>query len=369
LADRLEQLGPVAKKNGRPQGHLLIATELYALGGHTRALEDMSHELGKPTLLLTDLFKTYQQDPKQLDWVGERFKHVDLVVLPAGSYWDKCAMLRRFSAALNPESIVHFAHHQDPISYVATLRSGAPNQLFMHHADHNPSLGCTLGGLRHVDLSEGVRDLCARHLTDAPSLLPLHVADLGVKAFDSLRGADCSVASSGHPAKFARSGPVALAQIVRATLTAVRGCHYHIGPLDADWVAEIGASLQAQGIDPQRFVHLGWVPSVWQCLKDLDAAFYVASAPLGGGRVAIEAQGCGYPVLYFENQAHTSLPANHPLYASQELKWTSTDELMAVLASATAHHEALSRCARAHYDAQFSRAQFRAALDRILNLT
>src|SRR6185503_2152472 len=107
LADRLERLGPVAKKNGRPQGHLLIATELYALGGHTRALEDMSHELGKPTLLLTDLFKTYQEDPKQLDWVGERFKHVDLVVLPAGSYWDKCAMLRRFSAALNPESIVH----------------------------------------------------------------------------------------------------------------------------------------------------------------------------------------------------------------------------------------------------------------------
>jgi hypothetical protein len=366
LAQRLEGLGPVPKKPGRPHGQLLIATELYALGGHTRALEDMSHQLDKPTLLLTDLFKTYQQDPQQLDWVGERFKHVDLVVLPAGTYWEKCAMLRRFTAALNPECIVHFAHHQDPIPFVATLRGAAPNQVFVHHADHNPSLGCTLSALRHVDLSEGVRELCARHLPNAPALLPLYVEDLGVKAFNAVRGADCSVATSGHPAKFARTGPVALAQMVRATLTAVRGCHYHIGPLDADWVAEIRASLQAVGIDGQRFVHVGLVPSVWQSLKALDAAFYVASAPLGGGRVAIEAQGCGYPVLYFENRAHTSLPANHPLYASHELKWTGPDELSAVLAAATAHHQVLSQRARAHYEARFSRAPYRAALQQIL---
>ena len=367
LADCLESLGAVARKKARPHGQLLIATELYALGGHTRALEDMSHELRKPTLLLTDLFRTYQQDPQQLDWVGERFEHVDLIVLPPGSYWEKCDMLRRFTAALNPECIVHFAHHQDPIPFVATLRSAAPIQVFVHHADHNPSLGCTVSGLRHVDLSEGVRDLCATHLATAPAALPLYVEDLGAKAFGAVRGVDCSVVSSGHPAKFTRTGPVALAQIVQATLSTVRGRHYHIGPLDADWVTEIGASLQGQGIDPQRFVHLGWVPSVWQCLKELDAAFYVGSAPLGGGRVAIEAQGCGYPVLYFENRTHTALPANHPLYADRELKWTSTEELMAVLESATTEHAGLSKAARAHYDARFSREQFRAALRRIVH--
>ena len=368
LADRLERLGPVPKKKGRPQGQLLIASELYALGGHTRVLEDISHELDKPTLLLTDLFTTYQQDPKQLDWVGERFKHTDLVVLPAGSYWEKCAMLRRFTAALNPETIVHFAHHQDPIPFVGTLRSGAPNQVFVHHADHNPSLGCTLRGLRHVDLSDGVRELCAAHLDGTTDSLPLYVEDLGVKAFADVHAADCSVASSGHPDKFARSGPVALASIVRATLTAVRGCHHHIGPLAADWVAEIRASLRAQAIDPDRFVHHGLVPSVWRCLKDLDAAFYVASAPLGGGRVAIEAQGCGLPVLYFENAAHTSLPANYPLYASRALKWTSPDELGRVLGAATAEHRALSTAARAHYDKNFSRAHFRTALKRIVRI-
>jgi hypothetical protein len=73
-------------------------------------------------------------------------------------------------------------------------------------------------------------------------------------------------------------------------------------------------------------------------------------------------------VLYFENQAHTSLPANHPLYASRELKWRSPDELASVLAAAAIDHATLSRRARAHYEANFSRAPYRAALTRILKL-
>lgn len=366
LAERLERLGKVAKKPGKPRGQLLIATELYPLGGHSRVLEDISRELVKPTIVLTDLFGTYQNDPKQLDWVGERYSHADLVVLPPGSAWEKSVMLRRYVAALNPETIVHFGHHQDPIPYVGTLRGGAPRQVFMHHGDHNPSLGATLKGLRHVDLSDGVRDLCAAHLGKRPDVLPLYVEDLGIKA-NAPDAAD-SVASSGHPAKYARTGPVSLAAIVRATLGTVAGCHHHIGPLDADWVAEIRAELRSQGIAPERFVHHGWVPSVWERLKQIDAALYVASAPLGGGRVAIEAQGCGYPVLYFENAAHTALPANHPLYASSSLKWRSTGELQAVLRTALAEREALGATARAHYDASYSRTPFRAALKRIVGL-
>lgn len=366
LADRLERSGKVAKKPGRPRGQLLIATELYPLGGHSRVVEDVSRELVKPALVLTDLFGTYQNDPQQLDWIGERYGHTELVVLPPGSAWEKSAMLRRYVAALNPETIVHFGHHQDPIPFVGTLRSGAPRQLFVHHGDHNPSLGNTLRGLRHVDLSDGVRDVCAAHLGRRPDVLPLYVEDLGVKAGATASGD--SVASSGHPAKYARTGPVSLAAIVRATLGTVTGCHHHIGPLDADWVAEIRAELQAHGIAPDRFVHHGWVPSVWQRLKEIDAALYVASAPLGGGRVAIEAQGCGYPVLYFENAAHTSLPANHPLYASRCLKWTSAAELQTVIGAALADRQALGAAARAHYDAHYSRTPFRAALKRIVGI-
>lgn len=367
LASRLAAVEPLEAASKRPHGELLVATELYPLGGHSRVLEDVSHEMNAPTLVLTDLFKTYRNRPDQLEWVKTRFAHATVVVLGEGGYWQKCAMLRNFAAALNPRSILHFAHHQDPIPYIATLDSKAPNKVFMHHGDHNPSLGCTIEQFKHIDLSEGVREQCASQLSQRPDWLPLYVQDQGVKTFGDTPGRDCSVVGSGHPAKFSRSGPLALGSVVRAALTAVGGRYYHVGPLDAAWIAEIRASLKAHAIDPERFVAVGLVESLWRCLLTLDAAFYIGSAPLGGGRAAIEAQGCGYPVLYFENSQH-ALPANHPLYASRELAWTSPEQLTALLRAVAGRRSALGSAARAHYEQRYSRTPFRQALDRILAL-
>jgi hypothetical protein len=368
LAEHLAQAQPAPPLGAAPEGQLLIATELYALGGHTRVLEDVARELAEPTIVLTDLFGSCEQDPQKTEWVKNLFPKGNVLVLPAGTYWQKCEMLRRFTLALNPRGIVYFGHHQDPIPFVATLASPAPHKVFVHHGDHNPSLGCTIESLRHVDLSEGVREVCAAHLHTPPLTLPLHVDDQGARLFGAVHTGDCSVVTSGHPAKFARSGAVALQQIVQTTLATVGGKHFHIGPLDADWVAEIHAALQAGGTDPSRFVHLGWVPSLWQSLKALDAAFYIGSAPLGGGRAAVEAQGCGYPVLYFENAEHTTLPAHHPLYASRGLGWSTTTQLAEVLAAAAPRHAALSAAARALYEEGFSRLPFRRALIEMLDL-
>jgi hypothetical protein len=368
LAERLAHGQPATLARAAPEGQLLIATELYALGGHTRVLEDMARELAQPTIVLTDLFQSCEQDPSKLAWVKGLFPHANVLVLPAGSYLQKCEMLHHFTLALNPRGIVYFGHHQDPIPFVATLSSPAPHKLFIHHGDHNPSLGCTIESLRHVDLSDGVREVCAAHLGANATTLPLYVEDQGAKSFSPVLGADCSVVTSGHPAKFARSGAVALQQIVQTTLATVRGKHFHIGPLEADWVEQIRAALQAVGTDPSRFVHLGWVPSLWKSLKALDAALYIGSAPLGGGRAAVEAQGCGYPIAYFENLEHTALPANNPLYASRALKWSTTAELAEVLLAAAPQHAALSAAARALYEEGFSRLPFRRALIEMLDL-
>jgi hypothetical protein len=373
LDQQLEQLGellaahfPGTHVNQAPQGQLLIATELYALGGHTRVLQDMAHELTDVTVVLTDLFKTYEQNPAQIQWVKERFPNANVLVLPSGSYWEKCEMLRQFTLTLNPQSIVYFGHHQDPIPLVGTLATRAPNKVFIHHGDHNPSLGCTIARLRHVDLSEGVREVCSLHLSQPTTVLPLYVPDQGMKRFAVLNSTTFSVVTSGHPAKFSRTGPVALHNLVRATLGASGGQHFHIGPLEDDWVAQIRAHLKTCGMNPERFVHLGWVPSVWETLKQLDAAFYIGSAPMGGGRVAIEAQGCGYPVAYFENHEHTALPANHPLYASRELRWCSPQQLAEVLTQAAGQHAALSATARQLYERAFSQAPFQQALNEVL---
>ena len=101
----------------------------------------------------------------------------------------------------------------------------------------------------------------------------------------------------------------------------MRGSYFHIGPLDEAWVAELRSHLASQGLDPQRFVYRGLVPSLWAELQQLDAACYLGSAPVGGGRAAVEAQGCGYPLVFFNGQEQGSLLANYGLYADQELGW------------------------------------------------
>jgi hypothetical protein len=345
---------------------LLIATELYALGGHSRVLEDVSHEAPNPVILLTDLFHSYSDNPATAAALQTRFAHATVIVLPSGSYWDKCKMLRRMALEMNPRDILYFGHHQDPIPYVSTLCLTAPAKLLIHHADHNASLGCTLADVAHVDLSEGVREVCAAHLAQPAHLLPLYVPDLGVKIFPAVQGSAFSVVTSGHPAKFARGGPLALQSLVQATLSAVQGAHHHIGPMDEAWITEIRAHLSANGIDHQRFIHHGMVPSLWSTLKTLDAAVYIGSAPSGGGRAAIEAQGCGYPVVFFDGGPASGLCTNEGLYANCELRWSTTDELVQMIISIGPVHGALSEQARRLYLDKHSRAPFQNSLRRLL---
>jgi hypothetical protein len=368
LADRLEALRPtqVAPDPPRPpEGSLLIATELYDLGGHSRALLDVSRELPQPLVVITDLFDTYARQPALFEALRVRFSHADLVLLPPGSAWEKCRMLREATAALAPERICYFGHHQDPIPFVATLRDPAPQKWLFHHGDHNASLGNTLDGLVHVDFSAALQATCSAHLGRPAALLPMYVPDLGCKAFPPVRGLDWSVVSSGHPAKFQRGGPLALQAIVARCLHTVSGNFFHIGPLDESWVVELRQYLSAQGLDPQRFVHRGLVPSLWAELQQLDAACYLGSAPVGGGRAAIEAQGCGYPLVFFNGQEEGSLLANYGLYAQQGLGWGTLEALAERLQDVGANHAALSAQARTHYDAHCARPVFRRALDQL----
>jgi len=353
---------PSRARSGAPGVPLLIATELYELGGHTRVLEEVSREMKQPVLVLTDLFRQAERDPASLERLRKRFAHTQLIVLPDVPLWEKCRMLRTLDLRLKPRSTFYFGHHQDPIPFIGTLSQRGPKRLFVHHGDHNPSLGCTLPGVEHIDLIGNLQELCAERLGHAVHRLPLYIADQGVKSFAPVTGRDYSVVTSGHPAKFARSGALALQQIVATALETVRGRHFHIGPLDDAWVAEIRAYLAGRGLDPARFEPLGLVPSVWGCLKAIDAAVYIGSAPVSGGRAGVEAQGCGYPVLCFKGFDTGSLLADYSSYADAAIGWADLAELREQLATAGDRHRQLSRAARAFYDAEFSHKRFRKLL-------
>jgi hypothetical protein len=267
---------------------------------------------------------------------------------------------------LRPRSISYLGHHQDPIPFVATLRRAKPRKIFFHHGDHNPSLGCTLAALRHVDLSPAAQHACEGRLGHGVHLLPMHVEDLGCKPAAAVQGQQFSVVTSGHPAKFARSGEFALHEIVRAALGAVRGRFFHIGPLDDEWIAQIRAHLARHDLDPARFVPMGMVPSVWAALKTIDAAFYLGSAPVAGGRASVEAQGCGLPVLFFNGFATGPLVENYSLFANPSLGWSGVEALSALLRRVGDRQLELSAEARRFYEANFSREKFQGALAQLL---
>jgi SAM-dependent methyltransferase len=367
LADLLttKNVNDVKKNQGR---HVIIATELYEkTGGHSRVIEDISNELNSPVIILTDLFGTYRKNPNQLEWIFNKFKNAEIIIIKKINLWEKCQEIQRIICRLNLLSISHFGHHQDPLPYIATLGLKCQKEIFFHHCDSNPSLGCTLANLQHVDFSPKIASVCTDAINRSASTLPLYVKDLGVKPRKIIFGNEFSVVTAGRQGKYSRAGPHSLQNIILATLKSIKGNFYHIGSLNASWIDEIERLLSANDINKARFIYLGQVTSLWAELLKLDVAFYISSAPEAGGRGSVEAQGCGLPVIYFSGTDTGPLIQNYSLLANTDLKWSSIDDLSLLLSDVGNSYAQLSLLARKYYLDNFSHVNFKRTLMTLIN--
>jgi hypothetical protein len=354
LADRQLPAQPRAMR----ENHLIIATELYRIGGHSKVIEEIAKELPNPVLVLTDLFGSRASQPDESAWIESQYCTAQVIDLREGTLWQRAAALSEFTSRLQPRSIWYFNHHQDPVPFVATLGLSGPRKILVHHCDHNPSIGASLNGVVHVDITDTLQAECSKYLCQQTELLRLYVADQGVKPFQRVSGTDYSVVTAGRAGKFARDGTLALSSIVATTLATVNGRHYHVGPLDPEWQEEIVLTLRSRGLDPLRFVSLGSVPCLWTTLRNIDAAVYIGSAPVSGGRGAVEAQGCGLPVLPFTGFEPDSLLADFSSYSERDLGWNNLEALAERLYELGDRHELLSSRARSFYEAEFSHTRF-----------
>jgi len=346
---------------------LVVATETYTTGGHSRVLEDLCRHLSQPLIVLTDLFGRVGAGTLTIDHLRYAAGGAPVLVLPPGTALAKAIDLMRTAVQLRPDSIWLLTHHQDAIACAAlSPRRLRIPRVFVHHADHNPSLGCTIDTLHHVDLVQQTALACAMALQRDTGYLPLHVHDRGARPQPRRPITQASVATCGAPQKYARSGPLAYPLIVAAVLGTVGGVLHHIGPLPDDAVAEVRTHLATLGIAPARFHHVGAVPSMWACLRELDADLYLTSAPLGGGRAAIEAQGCAMPIVYYDpRDSGRSLLATD-MYNGAAHGWSHLAQLTGALRAALADAPAQSLASRAFYEAGFGSAAFSAALQRAL---
>jgi len=346
---------------------LIVATETYTTGGHSRVVEDLCRQMSHPLVVLTDLFGRVGSGAMPIDHLRHAAGGASVLVLAPGTALAKTIDLMRTVEKLQPESIWLLTHHQDAIACAAlSPRRLRIPRVFVHHADHNPSLGCTIDTLHHVDLVQQTAFACGMALQRDTGYLPLHVHDRGARPQPQRTLAQASVATCGAPQKYARSGPLAYPLIVAAVLGTVGGVLHHIGPLPEDAVTEVRAHLAALGIAPERFHPIGAVPSMWACLRELDADLYLTSAPLGGGRAAIEAQGCAMPIVYYHPRESGRPLLATDVYNPAAHGWSNLMELADALRAAQEDAPAQSRASRAFYDTGFSSATFAAALQRAL---
>ena len=370
LAERLKQerqaagrLRPARPASKASTCTLLIASDVYEnTGGHSRVLEDLVNHLPNPVLVLTNLFgRIGDVEAEMKQWMRRCFARARVIVLDPGTLWQKAHQLAERCEHHQPASVWYMTHQQDPVAFAGSLAYDAPHvrRYFVHHADHTPALGCTLPDIHHVDLTTSLQQRCSCALHIQSSWLPLYVRDQGARA--PLPVSDekpFSVVTAGREGKFVQTGPLALKHIVAAVLKKIDGRFHHIGKLDEHTIGLIRAHLREQGIDPARWVWHGQVPSLWQTLKTLDAHAYIGSAPMSGGRGAVEAHGCGYPVLPFNGFHEDSLLADYSSYADLDLAWQNIPELLARLGTLKPRVEEASQRARQFYEQCFSQHVF-----------
>lgn len=275
---------------------LHIATEVYPIGGHTRVIEDIAAALPeyKHILVITSMFES---DPV---WTSlkPRFDMLKLEVhlLRSLTLTEKAIELSSQITALQPLAVLITAHQFDSVAYVGVSAHAAPRVIFLHHADHQPSLGAYRLDFTHVDVTPACHNVCVSHPDLRASLLNLTIADNGTVRLverDRLIGVTC-----GTPHKYAGFREFSYPQVVAALLSSGVDRVFHIGDMPAWQKDQICEVIAASGQNARQMVFLPNTKSLTAKLLEIAPDFYLISHPIPGGKATVEALSVGLPTLW-----------------------------------------------------------------------
>jgi Tfp pilus assembly protein PilF len=359
LDERCQRIGAAVLSRMQPSAAaandrvdcVILATELYRVGGHTAVIDDLlrSERLGERiVVLLTDAFGTGDADV-----AGERLGSAVCVhVAPRSDLSGKLRWTLDRLCALRPRRLILMNHHHDAIAIAAAQPCLAEQTVFYHHADTQLCLGVTLAHAMHVDPHPMGLDNCRNSVgVPSPVYWPLVARDQGCDHVRPLKiDGKLRTCSTGTANKFDFPYKYAYSDLLPRILQVTRGVHVHIGPLPQATTDRIRRRLDELGVPPQHFVQIPSVPSLWQALQGFCVDLLLASFPLAGGKALIEAMGAGIPVVGHDCYISPFFGAA-ALYYPGAYQWSEADALLAHLGALT--EEALtieSRAARRHYE-------------------
>ncbi|MFK8081535.1 MAG: glycosyltransferase [Granulosicoccus sp.] len=355
---KISDVKPAVEKHA----NLVIASEIYDSGGHTKVISELLAEIDSPVLVITDVFNRFNESDT-FEKIIPDFPECPVFVLPGKGFLDKAQRLARFING-HAKNVFLLSHHEDSVAVTACQKNLQARFYFVHHADHNPSLGNHVSTFQHVDLFAEVARQCEKQLDSKVHILPVHADDLGAKVF-SYPVKKFSTISAGAPNKFDFSGLMSLARYVALAIKTSGGLHYHFGSLTNDQINLIVGELENAAIAPQSFVYMGNVPSLWKAMCEVDAHVYIGSFPVRGGKGEIEAQGASLPMLIYKNPdgpKYLTITSCNPLTHYWHTPINFCDGLRRIMLD----HENSATQSRQHYLAHHSKSHFLKALHSLV---
>lgn len=336
---------------------VIIATELYVAGGHSRIVEDLVSMLPGAIVIITNFFPQRTSNPVLAPHAIGR---MPVLSLPADTACGNIVRLHDLCANL-ASHVYLLTHHHDVVALAATAGGLACPVYFIHHSDHRPALGNTIKGVMHVDLVPHMQRFCTQHLDRPVQYWPMGIHDRGAKQF-IYPLAFPATASAATWFKFAWQGEISYPAIVVDLLRSGVVRHYHFGELPPEKLKAIHNALTTNKIATDRFVYVGTVKSLWEELLKLPISVFVGSSPLHGLRTAMEVQGAGIPFCPYRQKAQTLMDESGNFDPATPT-WENRAELLSCVALAFKHHKAAARRARSQYEEFFTLARMKAAID------
>jgi predicted O-linked N-acetylglucosamine transferase (SPINDLY family) len=342
--------------------NLVIATEVYDFGGHTKVITEILDAVENPILILTDVYNQVMHN-QHFERVSSKLGKCPVFVLPKGSFENKSRRLAEFINS-HAKNVFLLSHHDDVVAISACQKSLDTNFYFIHHADHNVALGNHVEHLKHVDLFTDIATQCTSDLKHEVTVLPIYAQDFGCKVI-SYPVKLFSTVSAGTSNKFDYAGSVNFAEVIIASIQTCGGKHYHFGTLSDNQLDLIRAHLAKASIGPESFVYMGNVSSLWNSLLEIDAHIYIGSFPKRGGKGEIEAQGAGYPLLIYkdpEDPKYLNVANCNPLTQN----WHTQSDFCEGLRSIMCDHEKYASESRRFYLAHHTKSKYLAALNSLV---
>ncbi|MDN0082650.1 hypothetical protein QU487_07795 [Crenobacter sp. SG2305] len=303
---------------------VFIATELYKTGGHSFVLDDLVNEFlreGKTvSLVLTDMRAQGNTFGIQLPDSHFQAKGVQVYRTWTGSLEDSIRVTQSTLQRLAPSACFLLQHHEDVVAIAAAQPALCPNIYYVHHCDHNLTLGVHVPHFVHLDLHQGGYKICTHNLG-----IDAHLMPMGHRA-PELPEAPITVLTCGREAKYWAQGKFTYPQVLKALLSDPRVMVTHVGAIAEERQAQLHALLSQD--EQARLQIIPSVPNLTKFIAQFRPDFYLTSYPEGGGRACIEAMSQGLKIITSRNLSHPLLDASELLPAAQHtVNWSHPDEL------------------------------------------